>query len=98
MEERSRETVQVPPPSHRGRGAVVLLTVLPSRLARLARLARLVGVQIRQVQVQVQVRVGKAELVKLGNTARVTIRAVGTVVRIGMVILGGMKLNELLMR
>ena len=79
MEERSLETVQVPSPSHRGRGAEVLLTVL-SRLV-------LVGVQIRQVQVQV--RVGKAELVKLGNTARVTIRAVGTVVRIGMVFLGG---------
>ena len=88
MEERGRETVQVPPPSHRGRGAVVLLTVLPSRLARLA----------LRLQVQVQVRVGKAELVKLGNTARVTVCAVGTVVRIGMVIFSGMELNELLMR
>ena len=85
MEERSREAVQVPPPSHRGRGAV-LLTVWPSRLARLVRLARLAGVRIR---LQVQVRVGKAALVKVGNAALVTVRAVGTVVRIGVVMLGG---------
>jgi hypothetical protein len=76
---------------------VVLLAVLPSRLARLSRLFRLAGVRIR-LQVQVQVRIGKAALVKVGNTARVTVRAVGTVVMIGMVILGGMELHELLMR